>query len=359
MDASEVAAADQARALPRAAGVAVPMRQGAWLALAVGALLAIAYPLPFQLTGRTYFITVGFLVILYAMLGVGWNVIGGWAGQFDFGPQVFFGIGAYTEAVLAARWQVNAWLGMLAGALLAVVVAVLVTYPITRLRGHYFAIATVAVWMIAQPIARESEFLNRAEGIFIPLKPAATLAGQVAGLQFTGATKELGYYYVCLALLGLTLLGAGLVERSKLGYSFKAVRDDQDAAEAIGVNSRFYKVLARCVTATVYAVGGALFGQWALSVLPDQVLSVDWGVIPTLAVVLGGIGRLWGAVLGALILIPLSQLMSTYLATGALASRGIDLIVYGIIIMVVAALRPQGLLSLPWGRWFERLAGRG
>jgi branched-chain amino acid transport system permease protein len=328
-------------------------RRLARAALVLGALVAIVYPLPLQWYGYTYFQTVGFLVLLNAMLGIGWNVIGGWTGQFDFAPQVFFALGAYVAALLKIHWGLTPWLGMVAGVVFAVVVCALVTYPITRLRGHYFAIATVAMWMIAHPIGATWEFINGSRGIFVPMETQTSVLNSILSLQFAGRTKSLGSYYVALVFLALTLWLVGMVDRSKLGFYFRAIRDDQEGAEGIGIPSRLYKVIARCITAAVYAVGGALYGFWALAVLPDQVLDINWGIIPTMAAVVGGIGRLWGAVLGAIILIPMSQIMSTTLGTGPLAGRGIDLIVYGLIIMIIAAVRPQGLLSLPWARWLR------
>jgi branched-chain amino acid transport system permease protein len=322
-------------------------------ALLAGALIALVYPLPLQWYGYTYFQTVGFLVLLNAMLGVGWNVIGGWTGQFDFAPQLFFAIGGYVAALAFIHWGWPPWLGMIAAALFSVVVCALVTYPITRLRGHYFAIATVAMWMIAHPIGATWEFINGSRGLFIPMQAQSSVLGSLVTLQFAGRTKSLGYYYVVLVFLALTLWVIGRVNRSKLGFYFRAIRDDQEGAEGIGVASRLYKVIARCITAAVFAVGGVIYSFWALAVFPDQVLDINWGIIPTMAAVVGGIGHLWGAVLGAVLLIPISQIMSTTLGTGPLAGRGIDLIVYGLIIMVIAALRPSGLLSLPWARWLR------
>src|SRR5581483_12069224 len=118
---------------------------------------------------------VGFLVALNAMLGVGWNVIGGWAGQFDFGPQVFFATGAYTAALLFVHLGLNPWVGMLAGVAGSMALCALLTYPLTRLRGHYFAIATVAVWMIAQPIGATWDAIGGSQGYFIPVKPHASV----------------------------------------------------------------------------------------------------------------------------------------------------------------------------------------
>ena len=327
-------------------------RLGPRVALGVLLLLAVVYPIPLQFSGYTYFQTVGFLVLLNAMLGIGWNVIGGWAGQFDFGPQVFFAVGAYMAALLLIHFGLNPWLGMLAGVLGAMLLCALVTYPLTRLRGHYFAISTVAIWMIAQPIGATWELINGSRGLFIPVQTGHGPLRSLAELQFAGRTKALGYYYVALGLFVLVLVVAHLVERSKLGFYFRAIRDDQEGAEGIGINSRLYKVIARSITAGVYAVGGVLYGFWALAVFPEQALDLNWSTLPMMATVVGGIGRLWGPVLGAFILIPISQLMSTTLGTGPLAGRGIDLIVYGIIIILIAALRPTGLLSLPWRRWF-------
>ena len=324
------------------------------IALVVGAVAAILYPIPLQIQGTTYYQTVGFLVLLNAMLGVGWNVIGGWAGQFDFGPQVFFAVGAYAAALLYVKLGVNAWLGLPLAALLAAVVCAVLTYPLTRLRGHYFAISTVAIWMIAQPIGSTWEYIGAAQGLFIPVKAHSSVVGEALSLQFGGRTKAMGYYYAALVLFALTIALMAWVERSKLGFYFRAIRDDQEAAESIGIDSRRYKVIARSITAAVFGGAGVLYAFWALSVFPEQALELNWSTLPIMATVVGGIGRLWGPVLGAIILIPISQIMSTMLGTGPLAGRGIDLIVYGLIIVIIAAFRPTGSLSLPWARWFGR-----
>ncbi len=319
------------------------------------ALVALLYPIPFERTGYVYYETVGFLVLLNAMLGIGWNIIGGWAGQFDFGPNIFLAVGAYTAALLAIHFGWNAWLGLSGAVLVSVAICAAVTYPITRLRGHYFAIATVAMWMIAQPIGATWELINGSRGLFLPVAAGGSLANGLLTMEFPGRGKGLGFYYLALTLFALTLWGARAVERSKLGFYFRAVRDDQEGAEGIGIDSRLYKVLARCLMAAVFAAGGVLYGFWALAVFPDQVLEVNWNILPMMAAVVGGLGRLWGPVLGSIILIPISQLMTATLGAGQLAGRGIDLILYGAVIMLIAGWRPNGLLSLPWRRWVARL----
>src|SRR5262249_54888039 len=156
------------------------------------------------------------------------------------------------------------------------------------------------------------EFINGSRGLFIPIQTGQGVLGAVASLQFVGRTKALGHYYVAIGLLALTLWLAHVVERSKLGFYFRAIRDDQDGAR------RLDKVIARSITAAVYAAGGVLYGFWALAVFPEQALDLNWSTLPIMATVVGGIGRLWGPVLGAVILIPISQIMSTTLGTGPL-----------------------------------------
>jgi branched-chain amino acid transport system permease protein len=322
--------------------------------LAALALAVLVFPLVVRLPFPRHVLIMTFL---YGSLAVAWNLLAGYCGQISLGHAIFFGIGAYAPALLVRDLALTPWLGMLAGAALAVIASQAIGYPVFRLRGHYFAIATVAMWMIAQPIGATWELINGSRGLFIPIEPARGLAHGFLTLQFPGRAKGLGFYYVSLALFALVMWGARAVERSKLGYYFHAIRDDQEGAEGIGINSRLYKVAARCVMAAIFGVGGVLYSFWALAVFPDQVLDVNWNVLPMMAAVVGGIGHLWGPVLGAVILIPISQLMTATLGAGPLAGRGIDLIIYGVIIMVIAGGRPNGLLSLPWGRWIARLTG--
>ena len=328
------------------------------MALGLGILVALLYPIPFEKSGQIYYETVGFLVLLNAMLGIGWNIIGGWAGQFDFGPSIFFAIGAYTAALLHIHFGLNAWLALSGAIIVSVVLCALLTYPVTKLRGHYFAIATVAMWMIAQPIGATWSLINGSQGLFIPVAPGGTFLHGLLTMEFPGRGKGLGFYYLSLFLFAVTLVGAAIVERSKWGFYFRALRDDQEGAEGIGIDTRLYKVIARCLMAAIFAAGGVLYGFWALAVFPDQVLEVNWNILPMMAAVVGGLGRLWGPVLGSIVLIPISQVMTATLGAGPLAGRGIDLIIYGAVIMLIAGWRPNGLLSLPWGEWIGRMTGR-
>src|SRR5438046_1008922 len=231
IDRTEFGLALRATAEDREAAMLVGIRPQKMFAVAWGlgaALVAVAGAILANFFAVFPQVGFPFTVLAYAIvaLGVGWNVSGGWAGQFDFGPQVFFAIGAYTAAILFVHVGLSPWLGMLAGVLAAMGICALVTYPLTRLRGHYFAISTVAIWMIAQPIGATWEFINGSRGLFIPMQGAQGVLGATASLQFAGRTKALGYYYVAFGLLGLTLWLLRLVEHSKLGFYFRAIRDD-------------------------------------------------------------------------------------------------------------------------------------
>jgi branched-chain amino acid transport system permease protein len=160
----------------------------------VATLAALLYPIPFERSGQIYYETVGFLVLLNAMLGIGWNIIGGWAGQFDFGPSIFFAIGAYTAALLSIHFGWNAWLALLGAVAVSVVICAALTYPVTRLRGHYFAIATVAMWMIAQPIGATWSLINGSQGLFIPVAAGGSFVHGMLTMDFPGRGKGLGFY---------------------------------------------------------------------------------------------------------------------------------------------------------------------
>ncbi|HET7343915.1 MAG TPA: hypothetical protein VFL90_20800, partial [Methylomirabilota bacterium] len=185
-------------------------RTVARVALLLGAVAALLYPIPLQIQGTTYYETVGFLVLINAMLGLGWNVIGGWAGQFDFGPQVFFGIGAYTAALLYVKLGIDAWLGLLAGVAAAAVICAVLTYPLTRLRGHYFAISTVAIWMIVQPIGTTWEYIGAAQGLFIPMKTHSSIAGAILA-NFFATYPQVGLQFTVLAYAIVALGGFGSI----------------------------------------------------------------------------------------------------------------------------------------------------
>ncbi len=304
----------------------------ALVALALLGLLAF----PFAFT-KPFPRHVMIMIFLYAALAVAWNLLAGYCGQISLGNAVFFGIGAYTSSLLVRELGLTPWVGMLAGALLAVAASQLVGYPVFRLRGHYFAIATIAVGEIVQTLALNWEWIGGARGLYLPLKRPDSLWN----LQFHQARGA--YYYVALGLLLLALAVTHRLERSRSGYYFRAIREDQDAAASLGVHVARQKHLAIAVSAALSALGGTFYAQYVLYIDPETVFPLSLSILICLVAVLGGVGTLWGPVLGAAVLVPLSEATRIWLGG---SGKALDLLIYGGLIMVIAATQPAGLMGL-------------
>jgi len=277
------------------------------------------------------------MIFLYGSLAVAWNILAGYCGQISLGHAVFFGIGAYTSTLLVARAGLTPWAGMAAGAALAVVFSQAVAFPVFRLRGHYFAIATIAVGEIVQTLVINWDWAGGARGVFVPIKRPDSL------WNFQFHESKALYYYVALGLLLLGLAVTRWLERSRHGYYFRAVREDQQAAASLGVNVAREKHRAIAVSAGLTALGGTFYAQYIFFIDPESVLSLSLSILICLVAVLGGVGTLWGPVVGAAVLVPLSEYTRVWLGgTG----RALDVVIYGALIMVIAVLQPAGLVGL-------------
>jgi branched-chain amino acid transport system permease protein len=279
-------------------------------------------------------------IFLYAMLAIAWNVLAGYCGQISLGHAVFFGTGAYTSTLVVQQawlgpWA-NPWLGMLLGVALAALLSQVIGYPVFRLRGHYFAIATIAVGEIVQTLAINWDAVGGARGLFVPIKRPDSLAN----FQFHESKQT--YYYIALALLLLALALNRWIVRSRTGFYFRAIREDQDAAAALGIPVARYKLRAMAISAALTALGGTFYAQYVLFIDPESVLPLSLSILICLVAVLGGVGTLWGPLLGAAILIPLGEITRVQLGgTG----KALDLLIYGLLIMVVSVVQPGGLMA--------------
>lgn len=276
------------------------------------------------------------LIFLYAMLGQAWNILGGFAGQVSLGHAAFFGVGAYTSTMLLMHLGITPWIGMIAGGLVAVLISQIIGYPSFRLKGHYFVIATIVLAEIIHILFINWRWVGGAVGLTLPL-----LRESFVNLQFH--SSNVPYYYISLGLLAIIMVVTYLIDRTKPGYYFRAIKDDPDAARSLGINITNYKMYAMAISAFFTGVGGAFYAQFVLYIDPDSVLEFMLSVIVMLIPVLGGIGTLWGPVLGAFILIPLSEYTRVYLSG---AGGALDLVVYGALIMLVAIFEPKGLWAL-------------
>ena len=299
------------------------------LAPALAAAVAVALPLAITQPAAQ---NTAILMLMTAQLGVAWNILGGYAGQVSLGHAAFFGCGAYVSTFLFLQHGVSPWLGMIAGALAAAALAALVGWPCFRLRGHYFAMATIAVGEIVQALVTNWDAVGGAVGLSLPV------AESWRAMIFN--TSKLPYYYIALGLLAVTLLLGRAVERTWLGYYFRAIKDEPDAARSLGISLTRYKLVAIALSSALTAAGGTLYAQKELYIDPGSVLGTSLSIKISLVAILGGVGTLTGPVVGAVVLTAIEEGSRRWFGgTG----RGTDLVIYGLLIIAIAVFRPEGI----------------
>ena len=276
------------------------------------------------------------MILLYATMGIGWNIIGGYAGQVSFGNAAFFGVGAYATAILLTNYGISPWLGMLAGCGFSVLLAIIVGYPCFRLKGHYFAIATIAVGEIMIVVFTNWDYAGAAVGIYLPI-----LEESLKNFEFH--TSKLPYYYIILAMFLFALAVSYGVEKSRLGYYFRAIKDDPDGARSLGIDIQKYKMYAFSLSAILTSICGTFYAQYVLYIHPSSTMDLMMSIQLCIIVLIGGLGKLFGPVIGAIVFVPLTELTRVYLGS---EGQGIDLIIYSMLIILLAILRPQGLWAL-------------
>lgn len=303
--------------------------------ITLGCLLA-AFAVAPLIVSDIHFQHLMIMLLLYATLSQAWNLIGGYAGQVSFGHAVFFGIGAYAAMAPLNQWGLTPWIGMAVGGLLAVVVAVIIGVPVFRLKGHYFAISTFAVAEVVRELFSTWDWVDGPIGLDAPvLDPSWT--------NFMFYDTKFPYHYTALIFFCVVTCVAFRMERSRMGYYFRAINQRPEAAQAMGVNIAFYKQYAFMTSAFITAICGAFYGLYVLHIEPATVLSLDISIKIVLITALGGAGSLWGPLLGAMILIPLQEYSRIWLGgTG----MGIDLIVLGALIILICIFEPRGIVGL-------------
>ena len=307
--------------------------KGRIIALAAAALVVLVFPLVFP---TPYYIHTLLMVFLFATMGLGWNLIGGYGAQLSLGHSAFFAIGAYTAVLMVVYWGISPLLGGLVGMLLACLAAIIIGLPCFRLRGPYFCLATIAAGEITRTLLLHfKDFTGGANGIPLPFHGDDPLM-----LQFSSKAP---YYYLALCLLVIVFLVVRRMEKSKVGRYLAAIREDQDAAESLGVKSDRVKLIAYLLSGAITAACGVLYAFTVGYIDPDGVASVNLSIEIAVVVIVGGIGTLWGPVLGATVVVLLTELTNMYL--GSLRS-GASLVLYGLLLIFVVIARPSGLISL-------------
>lgn len=314
-------------------------------------ILAVLFLLPVVVHSPTL-ILIFTLIVWAAYLTSCWNFVGGFAGVLPLGHSAFVGIGAYTSTVLFQTWGLSPWLGMLAGGVVAALVGVIIGIPTLKMRGAYFALATIAVGegmrVLVENVKQIGPFkINGPSGLLIDLSKSS-----FAHFQFV---SKVPYYYIILVMLLLVLLLTYLMMNSKIGYYLAAGGEEPEAAEALGIKVSRYKLIAMAISCFLTALGGTFYAQMMLYFYPKSILGLDLSYEIAFIALIGGRGSILGPVLGALLLKPVSELTRIYISD---TLPGLHLIIFGLVLILVMRYQPKGLI-VPARRLFERLTGRG
>lgn len=307
---------------------------------AAAALLLFSVPL---LTSNQFLLHLGVSVLLWTTLGVAWNLLGGYAGQVSFGHAAFFGAGAYTTMILYLSRGVPPWWGMILGGGVAALLALPVGLTCFRLRGPYFSLSTLAVAEIVRLVALNWEGLTAGPvGLLITALPPVTLLGRAVNWE----RKEPFFAIAAVIAVG-AMLAARWLSRSGLGGALLAIREDEDAAEAIGIDTARAKLAALAASAFLAGVAGGFYGLYYRYVDPDAVLPISLSVEMVFIAVVGGLRTVAGPVVGAVFLATVAELVRDRFTVG-------HLIFYGLFMMIVIRWLPEGI----WGRALRLLPRR-
>ncbi len=302
-----------------------------WRLHALVLLVALLFPFVFP---SSFMLNFGVLALFYAFIGQSWNIAGGFAGQLSFGHVAFFGVGAYASTIMQMRFGVSPWLGLpasaLAGALVGGIIAVLSFRA--GLKGSYFALITLAFAEMLRIISNSISITGGGLGMLIPMKAGA------ANFQFA---ERGGFYFLILALTVISVAIAEWLRRSRFGAHLAAIRENEDAARALGIDVFTEKVKVMLLSGAIGGVGGCFFAQYFLYIDPTIVFGTDKSVEMLLVSMIGGAGTVYGPLIGSVLLAVVSEGSRELTKT-----PGLSLVLYGTLLVVIIAYLPNGLIDL-------------
>jgi branched-chain amino acid transport system permease protein len=326
--------------------------------LTVAAVIAL-FLVP-KFVSSTYALHIMILIFISVIMGSGWNILGGYTGQYSVGHAAYFGVGAYTTMILMQYRHIAPWYGVWAGIAVSVATGLVIGSICFRLRGPYFVLASIAVAEIFRVVALNlKDLTNGAEGILITEIPPLKIGNTV----ITDFMSKVPYYYTGLITVIAAIIVTWLVQNSKLGYYFQAIREDQDAAHSLGINLTVYKNVALALSAVFTSLAGSLYGLYVGFIDPSTVLPLDLSVQIVMIAIIGGIGTIFGPVIGAVMLVPFSEALRSNMIAQALIDSGLvnensafgaflkdqlshaHVLIYGILLVVVILYMPDGILG--------------
>ena len=282
-----------------------------------------------------YLLGIFFMIFFYAYLGQAWNVLTGYTGHISLGHSLYVGIGAYVSTFLAMNYGLSPWIGMWVGGIIAATTGLVIGFLGFRfgLRGVYFVILTIAFAEITRLVVCHVPALGGFAGIFLDFKPSFW------NLQFRGNES---YYYVGLGFMVVSALVVRALEKSRIGKFMIAVREDETAAEALGVNAFKYSMIAIALSAFMSALAGTLYANYIFYISPNTVMGMGLSIELILRPIIGGMGTVLGPIVGSFLLTPLSEISRAYFARGGL--EGLHLILYGVLAILVVLFMREGIL---------------
>jgi branched-chain amino acid transport system permease protein len=275
----------------------------------------------------TYMMHILILVIMWSVIGMAWNLLGGYCGQVSFGHAAFFGVGAYTAGILYFKTGISAWWGLPLSVVIVAAEALIIGFICLRLRGPFFALATLAMGEVLRVTAENLRgFTQGALGILIK--------------ERTWVEKTWYYYIIVLIAVGAFVLVKKIIE-SKLGYYFVAIREDQDAAESLGINTTLYKTIALTISAVLTGIAGAFYTNYMGYIDPEIVFALhDISIITIMVVMVGGVATYWGPVVGAVIMVLLAELIRSLPRIGTAHQT-----LFGILLILIIIFLPNGIVG--------------
>lgn len=284
---------------------------------------------------RPFDVHVMIMVLIWAVLGLGWNLIGGYTGYSSNGHALFMAIGAYSCALLIKWFQITPWISIWVGVIISVMIAFIIGMPLLKLKGQYFAVATMCLAECARIILLNFDAVGGSTGVSYFNRTLPPI------LSWQFKTKQ-EYFLLYLGVFVVILILAKILDKTKFGYYLRAIKGNEDSAQCVGIDTTKYKVLAYLLSAAIVSIGGSMWANYLCYIDPYTLLPLSMSMMICLVPIMGGVGTVVGPILGAIVLTAISQ----YTTSIFVGTSGLSLFLYGVLVIIMVLFLPDGLISL-------------